>query len=132
MTESSWTESSVYTTPRSILGLELMWSLRLDEARAIFQHELAEYDRLAMYTVRQGPVLPGRARVSSRKWIARDEARGRGHEHRRGVRPDEDQSHVVLFNQAWGAALLGEVERRADGHRWCSARRDNDDPFNGA
>jgi len=53
MLQGSWTEASVYTTPRSILGLELMWAGRLDEARAVFEQELAEYERHAMYTVRQ-------------------------------------------------------------------------------
>ena len=53
MAQGSWTEASVYTTPRSILGLELMWSGRLDEARQLFEEELAEYERHAMYTVRQ-------------------------------------------------------------------------------
>jgi hypothetical protein len=35
MAQASWTEGSVYTTPRSIQGLELMWSGRLAEAREI-------------------------------------------------------------------------------------------------
>ena len=53
MTQASWTEASVYTTPRSVLGLELMWSGRLGEAREVFELELEEYERHAMYTLRQ-------------------------------------------------------------------------------
>jgi hypothetical protein len=40
MAHGSWTEASVYTTPRSVLGLELMWSGRLGEAREVFEREL--------------------------------------------------------------------------------------------
>jgi len=53
MTQASWTEGSVYTTPRSIHGLELMWSGRLAEARDLFEREIAAYEQHAMYALRQ-------------------------------------------------------------------------------
>ena len=33
MEAGSWTEASVYTTPRSVIGLQQMWAGQLDEAR---------------------------------------------------------------------------------------------------
>ena len=53
MATTSWTEGSVYTPPGTMLGLKLMWSFRLDEARAALEHELAEYERHAMYILRE-------------------------------------------------------------------------------
>ena len=53
MATTSWTEGSVYTPPGTMLGLRLMWSFRLDEARAVLERELAEYERHAMYILRE-------------------------------------------------------------------------------
>ena len=50
--EVSWTTAAVFTPPRTVLGLQQMWSMRLDEARAIFEQELAEFERHAMYVAR--------------------------------------------------------------------------------
>ena len=41
MSTGSWTQGSVYTPPGLILGLELMWMGRLDEARDVLEGELA-------------------------------------------------------------------------------------------
>ena len=121
MTERSWTEGSVYTTPRSILGLQLMWSLRLDDARAIFEHELAEYERHAMYTVKQ-EVLCYLAELECRagNWPRAAQLSAEAMNIVEESGQTRTQSHVVLFNQAWPAALLGQVDGRAadgDGRR---------------
>ncbi len=132
MVEGSWTEGSVYTTPRSIIGLQLMWSGHLDEARAAFEQELAEYEKHGMYTVRQ-EVLCYLAELECRagRW---DVATGYASEAMETVVESGQtatQSHVVLFNQAYAAAHLGRVEeaRRmaTDGVRLATA---NDDLFN--
>jgi DNA-binding CsgD family transcriptional regulator/exonuclease VII small subunit len=134
MATRSWTESSVYTTPRSILGLELMWSGRLDEARAVLQQELALYDKQAMYTVRQEALC----------YLSETESRAGRWELAVGYAADAmetvvesgqtaTQSHVVLFARSLAAAYLGQVAeaRRwaADGVRLATA---NDDPFYGS
>jgi DNA-binding CsgD family transcriptional regulator len=134
MQDASWTESSVYTTPRSIRALELMWSGRLDDAREILEHELETYDRNAMFTVRQ-EVLCYLAELECRagRWsLARqyaDDAMDTVVESGQTA----TQSHVVLFNQAWPAALLGEADTARElataGVRGADA---NDDRFNAA
>ena len=134
MRAASWTEGSVYTTPRSMLGLQLMWAGRLDEAREVLQHELAEYDRLAMYTVRQ-EVLCYLAELECRagRWeiAARYAAEAAETVAESGMAAS--QSHVVLFNQAMAAAHLGEVEiargQATEGRRLAT---ENDDAFNAA
>jgi DNA-binding CsgD family transcriptional regulator len=134
MAQSSWTEGSVYTTPRSIQGLELMWSGRLGEAREIFEQELGVFERHAMYTVRQ-EVLCYLAELECRagRWplaarYARDAMETVVESGQTAT-----QSHVVLFNQAWAAALLGDVDEARDmattGVRLAEA---NDDRFNAA
>jgi DNA-binding CsgD family transcriptional regulator len=134
MTEASWTEGSVYTTPRSILGLQLMWSLRLDDARAIFEQELAEYERHAMYTVKQ-EVLCYLAELECRagNWPRAAQLAAEAMNIVEESGQTRTQSHVVLFNQAWAAALLGQVdlarEMATDGVRMAGA---NDDRFNAA
>jgi ATP/maltotriose-dependent transcriptional regulator MalT len=131
-TKGSWTETSVYTTPRSILGLQMMWAGELDAARTLFQHELAEYERLAMYTVRQEVLcyLAELERRAGRWQIAADyaaEAMETVVESGRTA----TQSHVVLFNLAGAAAHLGEVDiarsQATEGVRLAIA---NDDSFN--
>ena len=111
-----------------------MWSVRLDDARAIFEHELAEYERHAMYTVKQEVLcylaeLECRAGNSPRAALLAAEAMNIVEESGQ----TRTQSHVVLFNQAWPAALLGKVDvaRRmaTDGVRGAEA---NDDRFNAA
>ena len=132
MLQGSWTEAAVYTTPRSILGLELMWAGRLDEARALFEQELAEYERHAMYTVRQ-EVLCYLAELECRagRW---DLATGYAAEAMETVVESGQtatQSHVALFNQALAAAHLGQVDdalrMATEGVRLALA---NDDLFN--
>ena len=132
ISEGSWTEASVYTTPRSMIGLQLMWAGLLDAAREVFEHELAEYERHAMYTVRQ-EVLCYLAELECRSGNWRIAA---GHAADAAETVAESgmtasQSHVVLFNQALAAAHMGEVDvaRRAatEGLRLA---RENDDAFN--
>jgi DNA-binding CsgD family transcriptional regulator len=132
MNTVSWTEASVYTTPRSILGLQMMWKGDLDEARKVLLHELAEYERLAMYTVRQ-EVLCYLAELECRagRW---ELAAGYAAEAAETVAESGQtatQTHVVRFNQALAAAHLGDVDtaRReaAEGVRFALA---NDDLFN--
>ena len=134
LNEVSWTSGSVYTTPRTMLGMKLMWSLRLDEARAIFEQELAEYERHAMYIVRQ-EVL---AYLTELECRAGNGAKAAEHGAEAMNILEESgqlrtQMHVVLFNQAWAAALLGQVDeaRRmaTDGVRMAQAI---DDRFNAA
>ena len=111
LAEVSWTTASVYTTPRTMLGLQLMWSLRLDEARAVFEHELAEYERYAMYIVRE-EVLCYLAELECRAGNG-SRAAEHGAEAMNILEESgqlKTQVHVVLFNQAWAAALLGQVD----------------------
>ncbi len=134
MSEASWTEASVYTTPRSILGLQRMWAGRLDEARLIFEHELAEYERHGMYTVRQ-EVLCYLAELECRagRWNLAADFAADAMETVVESGQTATQSHVVLFNQALSAAYLGHVE---DARRWATAgvrlAEANDDAFNTA
>jgi len=134
LNEVSWTAASVYTTPRTVLGLQLMWSHRIDEARAVFEQELAAFERHAMYTVRLevlgylrelecGADLGPRAAAHGAEAMRTFEESGH----------PRTQMHVVLFNQAWAAALLGHVgdARRmaTEGRRLAIA---TDDRFNAA
>ncbi len=94
-----------------MLGLQLMWSYRIDEARAVFEQELAVFERHAMYIVRQEVLcylteLECRAGNGSR-------AAGHGAEAMNIFEESgqlRTQTAVVLFNQAWAAALLGQVD----------------------
>lgn len=134
MEQASWTESAVYTTPRSIQGLEHMWSGRLADARAVFERELAVYEQHAMYTLRQ-EVLCYLAELECRAGHLQLAA-GYGSEAMDIIQESGQtatQSHVVLFNQAWAAALLGSVDEARDmattGVHLAEA---NDDRFNAA
>jgi DNA-binding CsgD family transcriptional regulator len=134
METASWTESSVYTTPRSIYGMELMWSGRLGEARELFEQELAIYEQQAMYALRQ-EVLCYLAELecrAGRPALAADYA-AESMDIIQESGQAATQSHVVLFNQAWAAALLGREEQAREmattGVRLADA---NDDRFNGA
>ena len=129
LTEVSWTTASVFTTPRTVLGLLLIWSLRLDEARAVFEHELAVYERHAMYIVRE-EVLCYLAELECR---AGNGSRAAAHAAEAMTILEESgqlrtQGHPVLIYQAWAAALLGRVDeaRRlaSDGLRLAAAMGD--------
>jgi DNA-binding CsgD family transcriptional regulator len=134
MEQASWTESAVYTTPRSIQGLEHMWSGRLADARAVFERELAVYEEHAMYTLRQ-EVLCYLAELECRagRWQLAARYGSEAMDIIQESGQTATQSHVVLFNQAWAAALLGSVAEARDmattGARLAEA---NDDRFNGA
>jgi DNA-binding CsgD family transcriptional regulator len=132
MREGSWTEASVYTTPRSILGLELMWSGRLNEARDVFARELAEYEKHAMYTVRQ-EVLCYLAELECRagRWRLAAEYAAEAMETVVESGQTATQSHVALFNQALAAAHLGEVDSaRSWATEGLGRALSNDDSFN--
>jgi DNA-binding NarL/FixJ family response regulator len=132
MAQGSWTEASVYTTPRSILGLELMWAGRLDEARAVLEHELSEYEKHAMYTIRQ-EVLCYLAELECRagRWRLASRYAAEAMETVVESGQTATQSHVALFNQALPAAHLGLAddarELATEGLRLAVA---NDDLFN--
>jgi DNA-binding CsgD family transcriptional regulator len=134
MEQASWTESAVYTTPRSIQGLEHMWSGRLQDARAVFEHEIAVYELHAMYTLRQ-EVLCYLAELECRagRWQLAARYGSEAMDIIQESGQTATQSHVVLFNQAWAAALLGNVDEArnmaATGLRLAEA---NDDRFNAA
>ncbi len=134
MAGGSWTEGSVYTTPRSIFGLALMWMGRLDEARDVFARELAEYEQRGMYTVRQ-EVLCYLAELECRagRWPLAAQYADEAMDIVQESGQTATQSHVVLFNQAWAAAHLGEVDlarqQATSGLRFAQA---NDDLFNAA
>jgi DNA-binding CsgD family transcriptional regulator len=134
MQEASWTESSVYTTPGSIHGMELMWSGRLAEARAIFEQELGLYEQHAMYALRQ-EVLCYLAELECRagRFDLAVAYASESMDIIEGSGQAATQRHVVLFNQAWPAALLGRVDEAREmattGVRLATA---NDDRFNGA
>jgi tetratricopeptide (TPR) repeat protein len=134
MEQVSWTEGSIYTTPGSIHGLELMWSGRLAEARAVFEQELALYEQHAMFALRQ-EVLCYLAELECRagRW---ELAVRYGNESMDIIEESGQaatQSHVVLFNQAWPATLLGRVDdARAMATTGVRLADANDDRFNGA
>lgn len=131
MEQGSWTRASVYTTPRTTLGLELMWSGLLDEARAEFQHELAEYERHAMYTVRQ-EVLCFLSEVESRagRWQTAAVYAAEAAEIVVESGQSASQSHVVLFSQSLAAAYQGDVDvARREGEEGVRLGLANDDLF---
>jgi DNA-binding CsgD family transcriptional regulator len=134
MAGGSWTEGSVYTTPRSILGLELMWSGRLDEARDVLERELADYEQRGMYTVRQ-EVLCYLAELECRagRWPLAARLAREAMEIVEESGQTETQSHVVLFNAAWVAAALGHVDvAREQATAGLRLAESNDDLFNAA
>ena len=95
-------------------------------------NELAEYERLAMYTVRQEVLcyLAELERRAGRWQIAADyaaEAMETVVESGRTA----TQSHVVLFNQAGAAAHLGQVDiARSQATEGVRPALANDDSFN--
>jgi DNA-binding CsgD family transcriptional regulator len=109
-----------------------MWSGRLDEARQLFHDELAEYERNARYTVRQG-VLCYLAELESRagRWSISEELAAEAMETVIESGQTATQSHVALFNQALPAAHLGRIEQA---RTWASEGEHravaNDDAFN--
>lgn len=134
MSAASWTEASVYTTPRSILGLQLMWSGLLDEARVVLHQELATYEEHAIYTVRQ-EVLDYLAELECRagRWVIAAEHAAEAMEIIVESGQSETQAHVGLFNQALAAAYLGrEDDARRMATNGVELARANDDAFNEA
>jgi hypothetical protein len=118
MATGSWTEASVFTTPRTMLGLELMWPGRLDEARRVFERELNEHEKHGAYTAMQ-EVLCYLSEVESRagRWpqAAHYAAEGMENLVESGRRLLSGQ--MFLFAQALAAAHLGQVD---DARRWAT------------
>jgi DNA-binding CsgD family transcriptional regulator len=134
MEASSWTDVSVYTTPRSILGLQQMWAGDLEAARSTLEHELAEYERLGMYTLRQ-EVLCYLAELGCRagRWVEAAAYAADAAETVAGSGMAASQTHVVRFNQALAAAYLGQAEEsRRLATEGLELARANDDAFNGS
>jgi DNA-binding CsgD family transcriptional regulator len=111
----TWTEASVFTAPRTTLGLELMWSGRLDEARRMFEQELAEYERDGAYTAIQ-EVLCYLSEVESRagRWAeaARHAAAGMENLVESGRQLLSGQ--MFHFPAALAEAHVGKVEDARD------------------
>jgi class 3 adenylate cyclase/DNA-binding CsgD family transcriptional regulator len=114
----SWTEASVFTTPRSVLGLELMWSGRLDEARRLFEQDLAEFVQRGAYTAIQ-EVLCYVSEVESRagRWRQAAQHAEQGMENLVASGRRRLSGQMFLFPQALAAAHLGHVE---DARRWAA------------
>ena len=115
-----------------MLGLELMWSGRLGEAREVFELELEEYERHAMYTLRQ-EVLCCLAELESRagRWEDAVDLADEAMETAIESGLTAMQSHVALFNQALPAAYLGRIEEaRAWASEGVRLALENDDAFN--
>ncbi len=132
MHEGSWTEASVYTTPRSVFGLQQMWAGQLEAARTTFEHELAEYERNAMFTVRQ-EVLCYLAELECRagRWRVAEAYAAEAMETVVESGQTATQRHVVLFNQALAAAHLGQVDvARSWATEGVQLASSNDDPYN--
>ena len=132
MKDGSWTEGSVYTTPRSVIGLQQMWAGQLDAARATFEHELAEYERHAMFTVRQ-EVLCYLAELECRagRWRVAEAYAAEAMETVIESGQTATQRHVALFNQALAAAHLGQVDAaRSWATEGVQLALSNDDSFN--
>ncbi len=132
MKGGSWTEASVYTTPRSVIGLQQMWAGQLDEARTTLEHELAEYERHAMFTVRQ-EVLCYLAELECRagRWHVAEAYAAEAMETVVESGQTATQRHVVLFNQALAAAYLGQVDvARSWATEGVHLALSNDDTFN--
>ena len=117
MKGGSWTEASVYTTPRSVIGLQQMWAGQLDEARTTLEHELAEYERHAMFTVRQ-EVLCYLAELECRagRWHVAVAYAAEAMETVVESGQTATQRHVVLFNRP-RRGLLGRLTSPGAGRR---------------
>jgi DNA-binding CsgD family transcriptional regulator len=108
-----------------------MWAGDLDAARREFQFELAEYERHAMYTVKQ-EVLCYLAELECRAGNPRLAAgyAAEAMETVIGSGKAAVQSHVVLFNQALAAAHLGQTDiARRQAEEGIRLALVNDDPF---
>jgi DNA-binding CsgD family transcriptional regulator len=133
MATASWTEASVFTPPRLTLGLQLMWSGRLDEARAVLEQELVEYEEHAMYTLSQ-EVLCYLSEVESRasRWRRAAEYAAEGMERLVVSGRRLLSGQMFLFTRALAAAHLGQIE---DARRWAAEGvrlgLSNDDAFYG-
>src|SRR4029078_3445176 len=58
LSAGSWTEGSVYTPPGAVLGLELMWTGRVDDARDALERARAHDERRGMYSAGREALCP--------------------------------------------------------------------------
>ena len=133
MATTSWTKAGVFTAPRTTMGLELMWSGRLDEARELLEREMAEYEKHGVYTAIQ-EVMCYLSEVETRagRWSQAAHYAAEGMENlvESGRRPLSGQ--MFLFTQSLVAAHLGRVEdARRSASEGVRLAESNDDPFYG-
>lgn len=134
MREGSWTEASVYTTPRTCLGLQRMYAGELDAARAAFEHELAEYAKHAAYTVRQ-EVLCYLAELECRagRWQVAAGYADEAGEILAETGHMEGGSSLVHFAHSLVAAHTGQTDvARREATEGAELSLSNDDPFFGS
>ena len=132
MHEGSWTEASVYTTPRSVIRPPADVGGTARRGQDDVEHELAEYERHAMFTVRQ-EVLCYLAELECRagRWHVAEAYAAEAMETVVESGQTATQRHVVLFNQALAAAHLGQVDvARSWATEGVHLALSNDDPFN--
>jgi DNA-binding CsgD family transcriptional regulator len=110
ITEHSRIQSTVYTAARTCYGLQLLWAGKLDAARRVLQAEMADYERLGRYVVRDElHCYLAELECRAGNWeIAAAHARD-------AVEIGFDSGHVLgrgqmLFPRALVAALTGDVE----------------------
>lgn len=111
----TWTEASVFTAPRTVLGLELMWSGRLDEARRMFEQELAEYEQHGAFTAIQ-EVLCYLSEVESRagRWAEATRHAAEGMENLVESGRQALSGQMFHFPKSLAEAYLGRVEDARD------------------
>jgi DNA-binding CsgD family transcriptional regulator len=133
LADGTWTEGSVYTLPRSILSLQLMWAGRLDEARSLLEAELAAFEERGLYTVRQEPLCYlAELECRAGRWQLAGEYADEAMETITESGQATTQTHVVRFAQALAAAYLGRVdEARRLATEGCAVGEANGDPFYG-
>jgi DNA-binding CsgD family transcriptional regulator len=111
MAAGSWTEESVFTAPRTTLGLQLMWSGRLEEARKMFEQQLAEYERDGAYTALQ-EVLCYLSEVETRagRWAEAAHYAAEGTENLLESGRESLSRQMFLYAQSFAAAHRGQVD----------------------
>jgi DNA-binding CsgD family transcriptional regulator len=128
MREGPGSQTTVFTASRTCHGLQLLWAGELDAARQVLHQELAEYERLGRYVVRD-ELLCYLAEVECRAGNWEVAARHAQEAYDIDVEAGRvlGQGHM-LFPKALVAALKGDVEAaRSDaeeGLRQCLGNED--------
>jgi DNA-binding CsgD family transcriptional regulator/tetratricopeptide (TPR) repeat protein len=123
-------EVTVFTSARTNHGLQLLWAGELDAARTILQEELAAYERLGRYVVRD-EVLDYLAELECRAGNYGLAERYADEAYEIDVESGRvsGEGHT-LFNTALVSAHRGRVARaRADAEEGVRISIANDDPF---